>query len=128
MRRVGLGKRVALSNDALRAKRRNKLVDGREVRGVLKRMDTTPFMIDVLANSNFYIEAFMDSGCLCFSAFSSQLVHNRRLPRIGIEARLLKLAEKDGDNDRRKISHIMSGYSDNAISSGNITPHITPLN
>ena len=62
-------------------------------------MDISPFIIDILANSNFYIEAFIDSGCLCFSAFSSQLVHNCKLPRISIEPQLLKLAEKDKEND-----------------------------
>lgn len=72
----------------------------------MERMDTTPFMIDVLVNSSFYIEAFMDSGCLCFSAFSTQLVHNRNLPRIEIEARFLKLAESDSEDQRRKITHI----------------------
>lgn len=76
----------------------------KEVRRALRKMDTSPFMIDVLANSSFYVNAFIDSGCLCFSAFSAQMAHNRRLPRIPIEARQLKLAEKD--EQEKIISYI----------------------
>lgn len=70
----------------------------------MRSMDTTPFIIDVLMNSAFYVDALFDSGCLCLSAFSSQFVHNRKLPRIPIEARPLRLADKD---EREKmITHI----------------------
>lgn len=78
----------------------------KKVEKALEQMDTTPFMIDVLVNSSFYVDAFVDSGCLCFSAFSAQLVHDRKLPRIPIETRQLKLAEND--DQERKISYVTS--------------------
>jgi RNase H-like domain found in reverse transcriptase/Reverse transcriptase (RNA-dependent DNA polymerase)/Integrase zinc binding domain/Integrase core domain len=68
-------------------------------------MDTTPFLVDILVNAKFYTDAFIDGGCLCFAAFSSQFVHDRNLPRIEIEPRHLKLAQEDG-TQRGKITHI----------------------
>ena len=67
-------------------------------------MDTTPLIIDCMLNSSFYHEAFIDNGCLCNAAFSSQLVHQRKLPRIVVTPRELQLAEKD--TQTRHITHI----------------------
>lgn len=80
-------------------------MDDEKVEQVLENMDTSPFVIDVLVNCSSYVNAFVDSGCLCLSAFSSRFVHDRKLPRIEIEPRLLKLAENDRDYSK-KISYI----------------------
>lgn len=62
-------------------------------------MDSKPFLIDTLIDSSFYLKALLDTGCLCFSAFSDDLVKKKKLPRIPIERRDLKLAEND-DKER----------------------------
>lgn len=76
-----------------------------KVKEVLKKMDTTPLILDCMINSSFYQEAFVDSGCLCFSAFSERLVRYRRLPRISLpEPKQLKLAKED--EVKREITHL----------------------
>ena len=79
-------------------------VTEKEVQNALGRMDTTPLLIDCMLNSSFYHEAFVDNGCLCNAAFSSQLAHQRKLPRIAVVPRELQLAEKD--TQKRQITHI----------------------
>jgi hypothetical protein len=61
-------------------------------------MDSTPFLIDTLMNSTCYVDAFMDNGCLSYSAFSKNLVRQKKLPRIPVDPRELKLAK---DDDRK---------------------------
>ena len=56
-------------------------------------MDTSPFFIDCMINSSFFVRALIDSGCLCFSAFSETFVRQRRLPRVEVPARRLRLAK-----------------------------------
>jgi hypothetical protein len=51
--------------------------------------------MDTVVNSSFYLKALFDTGCLCFSAFSDNLVKQKKLPRIPIERRDLKLAKND---------------------------------
>jgi hypothetical protein len=40
-----------------------------EVEEAMRKMDSTPFLIDTVVNSSFYIDALIDNGCLCYSAF-----------------------------------------------------------
>ncbi|KAI0996107.1 hypothetical protein K3495_g12074 [Podosphaera aphanis] len=56
-------------------------------------MNSTPFLIDCQINSVFYVESLVDTGCLCFAAFSENLVKKNHLPRIRIPDRKLQLAE-----------------------------------
>lgn len=86
-----------------RAQGRKKLKT-RKVRSVVERLDGTPFMLEVFINKNFYANAFMDSRCLCYSAFNRSFVKHHKLPRYPIETRELKLAKKDPH--RRKINEI----------------------
>ncbi|KAI1006229.1 hypothetical protein K3495_g1992 [Podosphaera aphanis] len=58
-------------------------------------MNSSPFLIDCQLNSSFYLHALIDTGCLCFAAFSKDLVKNNNLPRIKIPEKSLQLAEKD---------------------------------
>ncbi|KAI0995427.1 hypothetical protein K3495_g12753 [Podosphaera aphanis] len=67
-------------------------------------MDSKPFYIDVMLNSSKFIRAFIDSGCLCYSAFSAALVRKLNLPRIPIPERSLKLAEEGKIN--KSLSYI----------------------
>lgn len=66
----------------------------REVSKALSRMDGKPFLIDTLVNGITFVDAFVDSGCLCFSAFQQDLVNSAKLPRIELEdPRIIKLAK-----------------------------------
>ncbi|KAI0996563.1 hypothetical protein K3495_g11619 [Podosphaera aphanis] len=60
---------------------------------VLSKMNSNPFLIDCQINSVFYVESLVDTGCLCFAAFSENLVKKNHLPRIRIPDRKLQLAE-----------------------------------
>ncbi|KAI0999337.1 hypothetical protein K3495_g8857 [Podosphaera aphanis] len=64
----------------------------------------SPFTIEVLLNKCFYTDAFMDSGCLCYSAFNLSFVKRHNLPQLPIESRELKLAKND--TQRRAINNI----------------------
>jgi hypothetical protein len=66
-----------------------------EVEEAMRKMDSTPFLIDALVNSSFYIDSLIDNGCLCYSAFSQEIVRQKKLPRIPIKHRELKLAKND---------------------------------
>ncbi|KAI0995281.1 hypothetical protein K3495_g12899, partial [Podosphaera aphanis] len=57
-----------------------------------------------MLNSSKFIRAFIDSGSLCYSAFSAALVRKLNLPRIPIPERSLKLAEEGKIN--KSISYI----------------------
>lgn len=70
----------------------------------MRKMDGPPFLIDVLLNSGSFERALVDSGCLCFSAFSGALVRRQKLPRIRIKKRDLQLAE--GDREKKRIHFI----------------------
>ena len=59
-------------------------------------MNSKPFIMDCLINSSFFVQSLIDTGCLCFSAFSAALVRDRNLPRIQIPSRSLQLAENNG--------------------------------
>ncbi|KAI0995203.1 hypothetical protein K3495_g12979, partial [Podosphaera aphanis] len=73
-------------------------------------MASKPFLIDVMLNSNNYAKAFIDSGCLCYSAFSATLVSELNLPRISIPPRTLKLAENNTSSN--SIAYITWAYID----------------
>ena len=78
-----------------------------EVEEAMRKMDSTPFLIDTLVNSSFYIDALIDNGCLCYSAFSQELVRQKKLPRIPIKHRELKLAKNDTQKRHiREITYI----------------------
>lgn len=77
-----------------RAQGRKKLMT-KKVTSVVERLVGTPFMLEVLVNKNFYADALMDSGCLCYSAFNRSFVKLHKLPRYSIESKELKLAKKD---------------------------------
>ena len=62
---------------------------------VVQKLDGSPFLIEVLINKCFYTNAFMDSGCLCYSAFNKSFVKRHTLPQIPIESRELRLAKND---------------------------------
>jgi hypothetical protein len=70
----------------------------------MRKMDDTPFLIDTQLNSSHFTQAFVDSGCLCYSAFDAALVRQMKLPRIPIEERSLTLAKKDKNS--QTIRHI----------------------
>ena len=61
----------------------------------IKKLDGSPFLIEILLNKSFYSDALLDSGCLCYSAFNLSFVKRHKLPRLPIQARELKLAKKD---------------------------------
>ena len=67
-------------------------------------MNSSPFLVDCQINCDFYVESLIDTGCLCFAAFSESLVANNNLPRIKIPSRKLYLARKDGKE--RTIKYI----------------------
>ena len=62
---------------------------------VVRKLDGSPFIIEVLINKSFYANTFMHSGCLCYSAFNKSFVKRHKLPRIPIECRGLQLAKND---------------------------------
>ncbi|KAI1003431.1 hypothetical protein K3495_g4780 [Podosphaera aphanis] len=59
-------------------------------------MNGTPFLIDCFLNSIFFVQSLIDTGCLCYAAFSHTLVKEKNLPRIPVIKRSLQLAENDG--------------------------------
>ena len=61
----------------------------------VKRLDGSPFILEILINKSFYVNNFMDSGCLCYSAFNNSFVKRHNLPQIPIKSRGLKLAKSD---------------------------------
>jgi hypothetical protein len=67
-------------------------------------MDSSPFYINTLINSAKFIKAFIDNGCLCYTAFNEFMVRALKLSRIFIFHKFLKLAEED--MEERKISFI----------------------
>ena len=75
-----------------------------EIKAAMRKMDGPPFLIDILLNSGLFETALVDSGCLCFSAFSGALVRRQKLPRIRIKERDLQLAE--GDREKKRIHFI----------------------
>lgn len=74
------------------------------------KMDSKPFLIDVMLNSSNFTQAFVDSGCLCYSAFSETLVRELNLPRISIPPRSLKLTEENTSNN--SIAYITWAHID----------------
>ena len=56
-----------------------------EVKVAMKKMDRSPFLIDVLLNSRAFKRALVNSGCLCYSAFSGALVCQQKLLYIPIK-------------------------------------------
>lgn len=69
-----------------------------ELEKAKSRMDSPPFLFDVFINHHSEIQAFFDTGCLPYAAFSENLVRTHNLPRIPIPPRPLQLA-KDGTPD-----------------------------
>jgi hypothetical protein len=67
-------------------------------------MDSFFFYINTLINLAKFIKAFINNGCLCYTAFNESMVRALKLSRIFISYRFLKLAEKD--MEERKISFI----------------------
>ena len=59
-------------------------------------MNSTPFLIDCLVNSSFFVQSPIDTGCLCYAPFSNELVNNNKLSRIPIAKRILHLAKLYG--------------------------------
>jgi hypothetical protein len=67
-------------------------------------MDNFPFYINILINSAKFIKAFINNGCLCYTAFNEFIVRALKLSRILIPYKSLKLAKKD--IKEKKISFI----------------------
>ena len=82
----------------------------KKIRDVLNKMNSRPFLIDCQLNCDLYVESLIDSGCLCFAAFSETLVKKNNLPRIKIPSRKLHLAENDGKE--RTINYITYAHFD----------------
>ena len=95
-----LGKRVA----PVRSRVQGKEASQGEIKKAIKRMDSSPFLLDVLANGAWFTKALIDTGCLCYSAFDADLVRQRKLPRIEIKKRSLTLAKND--DQKHSITHI----------------------
>jgi hypothetical protein len=67
-------------------------------------MNSSPFYINTLINSAKFIKAFINNGCLYYTAFNEFMVRALKLSRIFIFYKFLKLAEKD--IKEKKISFI----------------------
>jgi hypothetical protein len=67
-------------------------------------MNNFPFYINILFNLAKFIKAFINNGCLCYTAFIESIVRALKLSRIFILYKFLKLAEED--IEERKISFI----------------------
>lgn len=67
-------------------------------------MNGSPFLINCLLNFSYNIQCLIDTGYLCFAAFSEELVLKNKLPRIRIPKTNLYLAKNDGME--RKINEI----------------------
>jgi hypothetical protein len=67
-------------------------------------MNNSPFYINILINSAKFIKAFIDNGCLCYTAFNESIIRALKLSRIFIPYRFLKLAKEN--MEERKISFI----------------------
>ena len=52
-------------------------------------MDGEPFLIDIRFNNIYYIKAFIDSGCLCYTFISEDLYRKLDLLYIAITPRRL---------------------------------------
>ncbi|KAI1001019.1 hypothetical protein K3495_g7177 [Podosphaera aphanis] len=66
-----------------------------EIREAVKRLNSSPFLIDILINSACYSTALFDSGCLPYAVFDHSFADQAHLPRLPVTHRFLKLA-KDG--------------------------------
>ena len=71
---------------------------------IVKKLDGSPILLDVLLNKSFYVDALLDTGCLCYAAFNHSFVKRNKLPQIPIHTRELRLAKKDPH--RRVINRI----------------------
>ncbi|KAI0993816.1 hypothetical protein K3495_g14368, partial [Podosphaera aphanis] len=66
-----------------------------EIREAVKRLNSSPFLIDILINSTCYSTALFDTGCLPYAVFDRSFADQTHLPRLPVTHRSLKLA-KDG--------------------------------
>jgi hypothetical protein len=56
-------------------------------------MNSFPFYINILIDLAKFIKAFINNGCLYYTAFSESMVRALKLPRIFIPYKFLKLAK-----------------------------------
>ena len=88
-----VGKRRALSEVALRVDNKVTLLSVSNAHKSLEKMNTVPLLIDCLINGSFYIQAMIDTGCLCFSVINETLVRNYSLYSEKITPLHLRLAD-----------------------------------
>jgi hypothetical protein len=78
-----------------------------EIEAAKQRMISTPFLIDTLVNNTSFTDAYFDTGCLVYTAFSARCVKSMKLPRIPIKQTAIRLAKKNHKTDRDPVvSHI----------------------
>ncbi|KAI0997917.1 hypothetical protein K3495_g10274 [Podosphaera aphanis] len=53
-----------------------------------------PLLIDTLINSSVFVQAMVDTGCLCFSVINEDLVRNHDIHTESIPPRYLRLADE----------------------------------
>ena len=84
------------------------------------KMNTNPFLVNVLINDSSMIQALVDNGCLCSGIISESLAKSLHLPLEPISPRLLVTAEDSTVNKPivKSITHIsidLDGYVTNKL-------------
>lgn len=67
-------------------------------------MNGTPFLINFQLKFSYFVPCLIDTGCLCYAAFSNKLVNENNLPRIKISQQFLQLAKND--DNKRTIDYV----------------------
>lgn len=65
-----------------------------EISEAIDRLNSSPFLIDVLLNSTCYATALFDTGCLPYAVFDCSFANQTHLPRLPVRHRSLKLAKE----------------------------------
>ena len=65
-----------------------------EINEAINRLNSSPFLIDVLVNSTCYSTALFDTGCLPYAVFDLSFANQTHLPRLSVRHRSLKLAKE----------------------------------
>ena len=68
-------------------------------------MNTEPFLVNALINDTIMVQALVDNGCLCYGIIDDDLTTQLNLPRISISPRILRTAERSGE-DKSIIENI----------------------
>ncbi|KAI0995750.1 hypothetical protein K3495_g12432 [Podosphaera aphanis] len=72
----------------------------------MRKLISSPLLIDCLINNSFYVKAMVDTGCLCFSIFDQSLVRKHKFYSENIAPRSLRLADGKATININQVARI----------------------